>query len=252
MPKFICLIVFWFLTISPAVLAAEKVTVFAAASLKTALDEIAEGYQDATGVEIVPVYAASSALARQIAYGAPADIFISANQAWMDDLEAEGLLVEGTRRDLLGNQLVVIGWAGLPWEGFTLDDLSSQLGDQKLSMALINAVPAGIYGRQSLEALGLWSEVAPKVAQADNVRAALALVATGAAPLGIVYTSDAQAEPAVTLLSTLPAESHDPIRYPVAAISGRDSAATKGFLDHLFTTKAQQAFVRNGFLLAGS
>ncbi|MEM1360371.1 MAG: molybdate ABC transporter substrate-binding protein [Pseudomonadota bacterium] len=250
MPKLICLIVIWFLAISPTAQAAEKVTVFAAASLKTALDEIAEGYRDATGVEIVPVYAASSALARQIAYGAPADIFVSANTAWMDYLDREGVLADGTRQDLLGNQLGVIGWAGLPWDGFALDKLADTLGDEKISMALIDAVPAGIYGRQSLEALGLWSEIAPNVAQTDNVRAALALVATGAAPLGIVYTSDARAEPRVDLLNTLPAESHDPIRYPAAAIAGQERPETMAFLNYLTAAEALRIFERHGFLVA--
>ena len=234
----------------PGLARAETVTVFAASSLKTALEEIAAGFGAETGDQVRLSFAGSSAMARQIMAGAPADLFLSANPGWMDAVEAEGLLVAGTRRDLLGNALVLIGAPGGPEVGLG-DDLAAVLGDDRLAMALFEAVPAGIYGKAALEALGQWEALAPHVAQAENVRAALALVATGAAPLGIVYRSDAQAEPRVRVLDTFAADTHPPITYPVARIAGRETPAADAFLAYLGGEAARAVFTRHGFDVIG-
>ena len=223
---------------------AEEITVFAAASLKTALDEIAADWQAHTGDSVVPVYGGASALARQIVAGAPADIFISASEPWMDEVEAAGLLRAGSRRDLLGNDLVLIGHgAAAPMR--SIAELPDRLGTAPLAMALVDSVPAGIYGRQALQAAGLWQRLEPQVAQTADVRAALALVATGAAPYGITYASDVLADPRVSTVLALPADSHDPIVYPAAQI-GEGPAAAR-FLDALSAPGATAVFRRNGF-----
>jgi molybdate transport system substrate-binding protein len=234
---------------APDRLRAEEVTVFAAASLADAMVEIEERFEAASGHDLVVSLAGSSALARQIAQGAPADVVISASTDWMDWLEAEGHLEPGTRFDLLGNSLVLVA-AGTDAAPVAIGpglDLAGMLGDGPLAMALVEAVPAGIYGKAALESLGLWDDVSGKVAQADNVRAALAFVATGEAPLGIVYGTDATAEGRVTVVGTFPADTHPPIVYPVAAVAGRESAAVSGFLDHLRGPEARRAFERQGF-----
>ena len=228
---------------------AEQVTVFAAASVKTAMDEITARFTEETGETARVSFAGSSALARQIQAGAPADVFISANPGWMDTLEADGLIDETTRTDLLGNSLVLIAHdpEASPVEITSDLPLADMLGEDHLAMALVEAVPAGVYGKAALGALGLWDAVAPKVAQADNVRAALALVATGEAPLGIVYATDAHAEPSVTVLGTFPEDSHAPITYPVARIRDSDSAVADAFLAYLQGPVARAAFERQGF-----
>lgn len=220
---------------------ADEVVVFAAASLKTALDEIASDYEAETGEAVLISYAGSSKLAQQIIQGAPADVFISASTQWMDAVEAEGLLAEGSRTDLLGNWLVLVGFE----EGaFDIVDLPDHLGDEHLAMALVNSVPAGQYGKEALTNLGLWETLAPSVAQADNVRAALALVATGEAPFGIVYASDAVAEPAVHVIATFAEDTHAPIIYPAALTTEASDAA---FLDYLSTPQAADVFKAQGF-----
>lgn len=226
---------------------AEPVTVFAAASLKTALDEVAEGYRG----EVVLSYAGSSMLARQVQLGAPADVVLLANTDWMDVLEAGGLIAEGTRADLLGNRLVLAGPAGAaPVDIGPEMDLAGMLGGGRLAMALVNAVPAGIYGKAALQSLGLWERVAPRVAQADNVRAALALVSLGQVPLGIVYATDVQADPRVDALGTFPETSHPPIRYPVAAVAGHEDVAAP-FLAYLQTPETRAVFAAHGFAVLG-
>ena len=231
---------------------AGELTVFAAASMKTAMDEVEAGWEAATGHELTVSYAGSSALARQIERGAPADVFISANPGWMDHLEAVGRIDPGTRFDLLGNRIVLIAH-GQDAGGVSLSaefDLAAHLGENRLAMALVEAVPAGIYGKAALESLGLWDAVAPKVAQADNVRAALALVATGEAPLGIVYATDARAEDGVSIIASFPADAHPPIVYPAAAVTGADAAPAADFLRYLRGDLARAAFERQGFALA--
>ena len=224
------------------------VTVFAAASLKTALDRIAADWTAQTGTPVTLSYGGTPALAKQIAEGAPADIFLSASTAWMDDLEAKALIQPATRRDLLGNRLILVAHgAATPVSIDASLDLSGLLDGGKLSMALVDAVPAGQYGKEALQSLGLWSGVEASVVQSENVRAALQLVALGEAPLGIVYASDAMAEPRVTVVGAFPAESHSPIVYPAAltVTAGGEAAA---FLDHLAGPSAMAVFQANGFL----
>lgn len=222
------------------------VTVFAAASLATAFAQIEPAFEAETGNDLVVSLAGSSALARQIEQGAPADIFISANPGWMDHLEQQGLLEPGTRRDLLRNTLVLVAPASAAPLALP-DDLPDRLGQGKLAMALVDAVPAGIYGKAALTHLGLWEALEPQVAQADNVRAALALVAVGAAPLGVVYASDALAEPRVTVVAMFPADSHPPIVYPVADLANRDTPAEAAFTDWLAGPTARAILTAQGF-----
>ena len=229
--------------------AAEEVVVFAAASLKNALDDVAADFQAATGATVTISYAGSNALAKQIIAGAPADIFLSAAVNWMDEVEKDGLVL--SRRDLLGNRLVLIasGKDAPPVAITPGFDLAGLLGDGKLSMAMVDAVPAGQYGKASLEALGIWDRVAGSVAQSENIRAALALVSTGEAPFGIVYATDADADDNVTVVGTFPEDSHDPIIYPAALLRGATDAADRAFYDALTSAAAAARFREHGFLL---
>ena len=232
------------IALSPAA-HADEITIFAAASLKTALDEIAAKWQESHDDKVVISYAGSSKLAQQIQAGAPADIFISASTDWMDEVQKSGNIDEATRTDILGNTLVLVG-TGKPASA-EVTELPALLADGKLAMALVNSVPAGQYGKQSLEKLGLWSKVEPQVAQADNVRAALMLVATGEAPLGIVYGSDAVAEPGVGVVGTFPADSHDAIIYPGAVTKNADTPQAAAFLQSLKADPAKSVFEAQGF-----
>jgi len=234
-------------TTTPAL--ADGVTVFAAASLKTALEEVAAQYRADSGQQVTLSFAGSSALARQIEQGAPADIFISANSAWMDRLENAGLLAADTRRDLLGNRLVLVAHGAA--DDSTQPVTAAQLSADHLAMALVDAVPAGIYGKSALQKLNLWDGVAPRVVQTDNVRAALALVALGEAAQGVVYTTDARAEPRVHIIATFPAETHAPITYPVAGIKGRMTGDAQAFLSYLHGDKAMEIFTNQGFVPLG-
>lgn len=224
---------------------AESITVFAAASMKTALDVIGDRWEAESGNDIHLSYAGSSALARQIMQGAPANVFISASTEWMDAVEAEGLVADDTRQDLLGNTLVIVGPKGSP----KIDPvaLPEALGESWLAMALVEAVPAGIYGRQALTSTGIWDEVSSRVAQAEDVRGALALVAVGEAHYGVVYASDAVAEPRVDPVATFPADTHDPIVYPAALIEGHVTEAAADFLDYLGSPRAADVFRAQGF-----
>lgn len=231
--------------------AGDEVVVFAAASLKTALDEIAAEWEAETGHEVTLSYAGSGQLARQIEAGAPADLFLSAAGDWMDAVEAAGLVVPGTRRDLLGNSLVLVahGAGAARVEIGPGLDLPALLGEGRLAMALVDAVPAGQYGKAALASLGLWEGVAPRVAQAPSARAALALVSRGEAPYGIVYATDAGADRNVSVVATFPPESHPPIVYPVALLASSRDAADRAFLDRLAGPAAAEVFARNGFQL---
>ncbi|MDF3852738.1 molybdate ABC transporter substrate-binding protein [Paracoccus pantotrophus] len=224
---------------------ADEITIFAAASLKDALDEIAADWQASHGDTVVISYAGSSQLAKQIQEGAPADLFISASAAWMDAVQDSGDIDPATRRDLLGNTLVLVG-TGKPAEA-AVTELPGLLGDGKLAMAMVDSVPAGQYGKAALTALGLWEQVEGQVAQADNVRAALKLVATGEAPLGIVYGSDAVAEPGVGVVATFPADSHEQITYPAAVTRAADTPQAAAFLDSLSQEPARSVFESQGF-----
>jgi molybdate transport system substrate-binding protein len=228
--------------------AADTVTVFAAASLKEALDENAKAYQAKAGDRIVVSYAASPALAKQIEAGAPADLFISADLDWMDYLEQRRLIKPDTRRNLLKNRLVLIAPADSKVSvniarGFPLARL---LGDGRLAMANPDAVPAGKYGKAGLEALGVWKDVQSRVASAENVRAALVLVSRGEAPLGIVYRTDAAADPKVRVVGLFPENTHPPIVYPIAmTVTGKPPA--EAFLKWLGQPEAEATFAKHGF-----
>ncbi|WP_288943952.1 molybdate ABC transporter substrate-binding protein [uncultured Roseovarius sp.] len=242
---------FAFSICAPATVLAEEITVFAAASMTNAMAEIEERFEAETGHDLSVSLAGSSALARQIQQGAPADVFISANPGWMDALEEDGLLEPGTRFELLNNAIVLIAH-GTDADKVEIGpemDLPALLADGKLAMALVDAVPAGIYGKAALEHLGLWETVAPQVVQADNVRAALALVSLGEASYGIVYATDAVADDKVTVVATFPKDSHPPIVYPAADIAGRDTGAEAEFLDYLRGPVARAAFERQGFVV---
>ncbi len=236
------------IALAPVAACAGEVIVFAAASLKTALDEVAAAWEAETGNEVTISYAGSSQLAKQILAGAPADIFLSANVAWMDEVEKDGLVAAGQRADILGNTLVLIGHGAAPKAEIGPGlDLAGLLGDGKLAMALVDSVPAGIYGKAALTALGLWEGVAPSVAQADNVRAALALVAAGEAPYGIVYATDAAADDAVSVVGAFPPESYPPIVYPAALLAGATDEADAAFFAALKGGAAAAIFEKHGF-----
>jgi molybdate transport system substrate-binding protein len=236
--------------IAPAsAFAQDGLVIFAAASLKNALDEIAAGWKDGGKPAAKISYAASSALAKQIEQGAPADLFISADTDWMDYVEKKDLINKDTRVNLLGNKIVLIA----PRDSkATVDvkqgfDLAKALAGGKLAMANVDSVPAGKYGKASLEKLGAWDGVKGSIAQAENVRAALLLVARGEAALGIVYSTDAAAEPNVKIVGTFPADSHPPIIYPAALTRSTKSPDARAFLDLLKSTRARPAFEKQGF-----
>ena len=230
---------------SPA--AAEEVVVFAAASLKETLDAVASAWQDRTGDRVTVSYAGSNALAGQILQGAPADIFIAASADWMDEVDRAGLVA--LRRGLLVNRLVLVahGRDAPPVAIGPGLDLATLLGGGKLAMAMVEAVPAGQYGKAALQSLGLWNSVAPSVAQSENVRAALAFVASGEAPFGIVYATDALAEDDVTIVATFPTGTHPPIVYPAALLTGAADAADRAFFDALSGPEADAIFAAAGF-----
>lgn len=229
---------------------AENVTVFAAASLKNALDDVAAAYQAETGKSVLISYAGSNALAKQIEEGAPADIFFSADLAWMDYLEQKDLIRKHTRQTLLGNEIVLVAPADSS-ATITLGsgaDIAALLGaDGKLAMANVDSVPAGKYGKAALEAHGIWPSLAGRVVQAENVRAALVFVATGEAPLGIVYKTDANSEHKVRSIAAFPADSHPPIVYPIAITAASTNPDAEAFFDFMRSDKAKPAYEKQGF-----
>lgn len=244
------------LCLGVSAVSAANLTVYAAASLKESLDDIAKLYSARTGDKVIVSYGASSALARQIENGAPADIFMSADQDWMDYLGQRKLIDIRSRTDLLLNQLVLVAPVSQPATlkiapGFPL---AQALGQEKLAMANPDTVPAGKYGKAALQKMGVWDAVSRQVARADNVRAALVLVSRGEVPLGIVYRTDALADSRVVIVDTFPADSHPAIVYPVAlttlgAQSGK-AAAVKKFLEFLQGESAQGIWHQYGFRLA--
>jgi molybdate transport system substrate-binding protein len=235
--------------VPPALAQSRDVVVFAAASLKNALDDATAAWQRETGKKAVVSYAASSALARQIEQGAPADIFMSADLDWMDYLQQRNLIKTDTRSNLLGNRIVLVAPKGSDVaakisRGF---NLAALLGSGRLAMADTTAVPAGKYGKAALEALGVWSSVQDKVAQAENVRAALLLVSRGEAPLGIVYETDAAADPNVRIVDAFPANTHPAIVYPVALTADSRNSDAAAFLAYLRSAQARPLFEKQGF-----
>jgi molybdate transport system substrate-binding protein len=239
----------WAGGLAPSAIAADNVIVFAAASLKNALDNVNAAWKAETGKEATISYAASSALAKQIESAAPADIFISADLQWMKYLSDKKLIKSGSEVELLGNRIVLIAPKNSTAEIAIAKDfaLAKLLGDGKLAMADVKAVPAGKYGKAALESLGVWASVEGKVAQAENVRAALKLVATGEAPLGIVYQTDAHAEPAVKVIGTFPSDTHEPIVYPIGITAGSKNADAEAFVKFVQSAKAKQLFEAEGF-----
>lgn len=227
----------------------KDLVVYAAASLKNALDDLQAVWQRDTGGRVVISYAASPALAKQIEAGAPADIFISADLDWMDYLSGKGLIRRDTLLHLLGNRLVLVARQdstvalaikpGL--------DLSAALGKGRLALANVQAVPAGKYARASLEKLGAWEGVKDQLAQGENVRSALLLVARGECPLGVVYATDAAADPSVKVVGTFPEDTHPEIVYPVAVTKDSAHPEAGKFLSYLRSERAKAVFEKQGF-----
>ena len=232
----------------PACAFAENVLVFAAASLKEALDAAVRPYEAASGDKVNVSYAASNALARQIAAGAPAAIFVSADTEWADHVEKLGLTLAGSRRNLLANDLVLVAPAASPVAlriapGF---EIARALGNGRLALADPNAVPAGKYAKAALASLGVWSAVERRIAPAESVRAALALVARGEAPLGIVYRTDALAEKEVKVVDAFPEATHPPIVYPLVLLKGAGAGA-RALAAHLASSQLRATWERFGF-----
>ena len=227
----------------------EPLLVFAAASLGGSLDSLASRYMAESGTPVLIAYGASGTLVQQIRIGADVDLFISADEAWMDRLEQRSLLAPGSRRVIAGNRLVLIAPSDSPVKlriakGFPL---ARALGSGRLAMADPAAVPAGRYARAALEALGVWAAVEPRVVRSENVRAALALVERGEAPLGIVYATDAVASRKVRVVGVFPASSHPPIRYPAARLKTAKAKDAPAFLAFLGSRQARVIFARHGF-----
>ena len=234
---------------------ANTITVFAAASLRTVLDELKTMFETQSPADTIQIaFAGSSVLARQIMVGAPADVFVSANSTWMDHLQAHGRILPQSRETLVSNRLVLVSHR--PGPSIVLDretPFEKFVDSGRLAVALVDAVPAGIYAKSALQHLGHWDTVAPRMAQADNVRAALQLVALGEAPYGIVYATDAKAETGVHQRGIFPADTHPVIEYPSALIDRpRDSATdalAQKFHSFLYSDTAKTIFSEHGFLV---
>jgi molybdate transport system substrate-binding protein len=237
--------------VHPVALGADtgSTTIFAAASTTNAITDIGKLFEQKNKIKVTHSFASSSTLAKQIEQGAPADVFLSADLKWMDYLAGKKMIDPQSRFNLLGNKIVLIAPASSTLKvdikpGF---DLAKLLGDGKLSMGDPSHVPAGIYGKQALEKLGVWKSVESKVAGAKDVRAALALVEREEAPLGVVYSTDAAISKKVKVVGVFPADSHPPIVYPVALVKDHGTAAAKSFLEFLKTPDAKAVFEKYGF-----
>jgi molybdate transport system substrate-binding protein len=235
--------------LSPALAQDKTITVFAAASMKNALDDVNAAFTKSTGIKVVASYAASSALIQQIENGAPADVFVSADLDWMDYGAQHKLIRDDTRVNLLGNRLVLIAPKDSKIGNVTIApgfDLAKLAGDGRIVTGDVRAVPVGKYAKAALEKLGAWAAAEPKFAMTENVRAALTLVARGEAPLGIVYETDAKVEPNVKIVGVFPADSHPPIVYPVAlTVNAKPEAAR--YLTFLRSPAAKAVFETYGF-----
>lgn len=249
MIRFLLTLLLVALSLAPARAAERGPLVLAAASMQEAMNAAADAWAAQGHPRPILSFAASSALARQIQAGAPADLFISADEDWMSAVEKAGAIRRGTRANLVGNRLVLVAPADRPVRlaiapGFPL---ARALGQSRIAMADPDTVPAGRYGKAALERLGVWRAVAPKVARAENVRAALALVERGETPLGIVYATDARASAKVRLVGFFPARSHPPIRYPVARLARGRHADAEPFRRFLLSRAARAIFLGHGF-----
>lgn len=230
---------------------AATVTVFAAASLKNSLDDVAGLWKAKTGGEVKLSYAASMTLAKQIENGAPADIFFSADRDTMDYLAKRSLLAPQTRADLLGNALVLVAPRDSTQKQLALNkaSLEKAIGSGRIAMGEPNSVPAGKYAKEAFTSLGLWAVVEPHAAYAENVRGALMFVAREESPLGVVYATDAASEPKVKVVATFPESSHPPIVYPLAATKAASGGATARFLEFLRSGEAARVFKKYGFVV---
>ncbi|MCA6115573.1 molybdate ABC transporter substrate-binding protein [Bradyrhizobium sp. WSM 1738] len=234
---------------APATAQDKALTVFAAASMKNALDEIDAAYTAKTGTKITVSYGPSSGLARQIEQGAPADVFISADTDWMDYAIARKTISESSRVNLLGNTIVLIAPKDSKIENVSIGsgfDLAKLAGGGRIATGDVKSVPVGKYAKAALEKLGAWQAAEPKFAMAESVRAALTLVARGEAALGIVYSTDARIEPGVKIVGTFPADSHPAIIYPVAATMAAKPEAAN-YLAFLRSTAAKNILEKYGF-----
>ncbi|MBD1549085.1 molybdate ABC transporter substrate-binding protein [Roseibium aggregatum] len=229
---------------------ADRITVFAAASMTDALKRIGSAYTDKTGTEVVFSFAGTGALARQVEAGAPADVFVSADEAWMAYVNKAGAVKPDSIRPIAANSLVLVGPASADPLALEPKALAGRLDGNRLAIADTETVPAGRYGKAALQATGLWDTVADNLAPMDNVRVALASVARGDTPLGVVYGSDAHIEPKVRVLAVFPANSHPAIVYP-AALTKNAGDGARGFLDFLTGPDAQAIFTDSGFTGVG-
>ena len=233
----------------PAPAQEKTLTVFAAASMKNALDDVDAACTKKTGIKVVVSYAASSVLMKQIEQGAPADVFASADLDWMDYGSQKKVIKDATRLNLLGNKIVLIAPKDSKLANVAIGpgfDLARLAGDGRIATGDVQSVPVGKYAKAALEKLGAWATAAPKFAMSENVRAALALVARGEAVLGIVYETDAKVEPGVKIVGAFPPDSHPPIVYPVAATVSAKSGADD-YLAFLRTQAAKSIFENYGF-----
>jgi molybdate transport system substrate-binding protein len=231
-------------------IAQEQITVFAAASLKNALDDTNAAFTRVTGIKVVTSYEASSALARQIEQGAPADVFISADLRWMDYVTERKLINPDSRINLLGNKLVLIAPADSKLDHVTIGqgfDITKLAGDGRIAVANVKAVPAGLYAKAALEKLGAWAAAEPKLAQAENVRATLAFVARGETPIGIVYETDAKIEPRVKTIGAFPDNSYPSVTYPAATTADTKNTGVEKYFSFLRAPAAKAIFERYGF-----
>ena len=239
-----------FAMISGSAQAVEKVTVFAAASLANAVDEIVVEYKKEHKGDIVTSYTSSSTLARQIEQGAPADIFISADQRWMNYLADKKMIVADSRVTLLANKLVLIAPVSSKLDKVVIDkntDWLALLAGGRLSVGDPDHVPAGLYAKQAFESFGQWDKVLPVLARTDNVRSALLLVERQEAPLGVVYGSDAVVSEKVKVVSEFPVGSHDPVEYPLAIVVDHKNDDVVAFYQYLQSPKAKEIFIKYGF-----
>ncbi|WP_294222131.1 molybdate ABC transporter substrate-binding protein [uncultured Shimia sp.] len=230
---------------------AEQISIFAAASLHEAVSDIISRFEEKSGHMVTASFAGSSTLARQIAYGAPVDVVMLANVNWMTYLDDKGLLAENSQSTIFGNELVLVVPADAAVNSDVTDssELSELLKTGKLAMALVEAVPAGIYGKEVLQSLGLWEATRPKVVETDNVRAALALVALGEVAAGIVYATDAAVNDRVRIVARFSAGLHSEIVYPAAVITGQDRPEVVEFMDYMESDAAKDAFANRGFVV---
>ncbi|MCR6630971.1 MAG: molybdate ABC transporter substrate-binding protein [Magnetospirillum sp.] len=236
--------------LSAAAAQADEILVFAAASLTNALNEVGESFTAKTGHVMKPSYAASSALAKQVEQGSPANVFASADLKWMDYLTEKKLVNADTRFNLLGNTLVLVAPADSKLTKLDIDaktDIAALAGQGRIATGDPDSVPVGLYFKQAMERANQWKAVEPKLARAESVRAALTLVERGEAPIGVVYATDAAISKKVKVVGTFPASLHDPIVYPFALVTGKETPAAKAFLDYVKTNESKGVFAKYGF-----